>query len=254
MSITGWFDRKFYPSFERNWDDTLFRRRVLPSVQGAACILDLGAGAGIVEAMNFRGIARKAIGVDLDPRVKQNPFLDEAFVCDVAKLPIPDESCNVVLADNVLEHLEHPEDVFREAHRVLVPGGRLFIKTPNKFHYVAMIASVTPLWFHRLYNSWRGRESIDTFGTQYRANSDRDLRRIASASGFEVCDIDLIEGRPEYLRKMAVLYLCGLLYERVVNVSGMFKNARVLVIGEFRKPSPDSRPGLVASIRPPENI
>jgi SAM-dependent methyltransferase len=232
-------DRVFYPSYDRNWDDALFRRRVLPKVGGAGCVLDLGAGAGIVEAMNFRGIARKVIGVDLDPRVVNNPFLDESFVADVAKLPIRAESCDAVLADNVLEHLEHPEEVFREAYRVLRPGGRFFIKTPNKSHYVALIASATPHWFHRLYNAWRGRESDDTFRTQYRANSEQALRRLAASAGFEVCGIELVEGRPEYLRKLAAFYLFGLLYERLVNASEKFRCARVLIIGEFRRPSPE---------------
>jgi len=43
-------------------------------------IRDLGAGAGIVEEMDFRGHARRICGIDPDPRVVDSPYLDEGQV------------------------------------------------------------------------------------------------------------------------------------------------------------------------------
>src|SRR5690348_16001023 len=119
MAITAWIDRRFYAGYERNWDDLLFRQRILDVLTPQSDVLDVGAGAGIVEALNFRGRARKVCGIDLDPRVMLNPYLDEAVVCDGVRIPYPDESFDVAFADNVMEHLEQPLEVFREIHRVL---------------------------------------------------------------------------------------------------------------------------------------
>lgn len=41
-------DRSLYPHYARNWDDELFRQRILRYLTGDTVALDLGAGAGIV--------------------------------------------------------------------------------------------------------------------------------------------------------------------------------------------------------------
>jgi SAM-dependent methyltransferase len=134
-------DHALYPGYARNWDDQLFRERVLRHLSPpAAVILDLGAGAGIVQQMNFRGHAARICGVDLDPRVVDNPMLDEGKVADAGGIPYPDQTFDVVFADNVLEHLPDPLTVFREIARVLKPGGVFLFKTPNKTHYMPTIA------------------------------------------------------------------------------------------------------------------
>jgi SAM-dependent methyltransferase len=236
MGLTSWIDRTFYPAHARNWDDLIFRQRILDAMEPEAVVLDLGAGAGIVEAMNFRGIVSRVCGVDLDSRVESNPFLDEGRMADAGKIPYPDATFDLVFSDNVMEHLDAPEAVLAEASRVLKPGGRLLFKTPNRNHYMAIIARVTPHRFHQWYNKRRGRKEVDTFPTLYRANSPRQVRRLAAATGFAVERIDLVEGRPEYLRIAAPAYLAGLVYERIVNLSDAFSGLRIVMIASLRKP------------------
>ena len=48
--------------------------------------------------------------------------------------------------------------------------------------------------------------------------------------------IELIEGRPEYLRFSAPTYLLGWLYERLVNRVPGLAWLRVLLVVELRKP------------------
>lgn len=48
-------------------------------------------------------------------------------------LPWPDGSFDAVVADSVLEHLEDPARALREWARVLRPGGRIFVWSPNRF-------------------------------------------------------------------------------------------------------------------------
>ncbi|MER8479340.1 class I SAM-dependent methyltransferase [Mesorhizobium sp. M1163] len=234
---TDWIDRRFFPTFGKNWDDNLFRNRIFSRLSPQSVVLDLGAGAGIVACMDFRGHVARICGVDLDPRVTENPYLDEGLVTDGRAIPYPDETFDVVFSDNVLEHLPDPNTVFAEVFRVLKPGGRYMFKTPNKTHYVPLISKLTPHRFHSFVNRKRGRASEDTFPTYYRANSRADVCKIALTNGFLVESIELIEGRPEYLRMTAATYAVGLVYERLVNAFSFLESFRVLLIGVLRKES-----------------
>lgn len=53
------------------------------------------------------------------------------FVCSLDSIPRPDGTYDVVLNTEVLEHVEYPDKVVRELHRVLKPGGRLYLTTPQ---------------------------------------------------------------------------------------------------------------------------
>lgn len=64
-SFTDKLDQTLYPGFGRNWDDQLFRERILQHLTPTTVVLDLGAGAGIVQYMNFRELAARVCGVDL---------------------------------------------------------------------------------------------------------------------------------------------------------------------------------------------
>jgi 2-polyprenyl-3-methyl-5-hydroxy-6-metoxy-1,4-benzoquinol methylase len=44
---------------------------------------------------------------------------------------LPDASCDVVTLIDVLEHIGEPRPLLKEIHRVLRPGGRVFVKVPN---------------------------------------------------------------------------------------------------------------------------
>jgi SAM-dependent methyltransferase len=231
----GWLDRKLYPHHADRWDDELFRTRILGRLTPRARVLDLGAGAGRVTQMNFRGLAAWVAGIDLDDAVKANPFLDEAHVTGGERLPFASESFDLVFSDNVFEHVADPEAVFREVFRVLRPGGAFLIKTPNRRHYAMLAARLTPYWFHRLVNRLRGRPPEHTFPTLYRANTSERLRELAERSGFRARSIEAVEGRPEYLRITAPTYLVGWLYERLVNATPRLERFRVVLLATLEK-------------------
>jgi len=236
--LTQWMDRTFYPNYERNWDDTLFRAEILKYLHKEHTLLDLGAGAGIVSQMNFRHLAKRVCGIDPNERVVNNPYLDEGKVAMGEAIPYPDNSFDMVIADNVLEHLPDPEAVLKEVDRVLKAGGVFLAKTPNKNHYMPLIARLTPHSFHAFINRLRGsiRADIDNFPTRYRINAPSDVRRYAGNSGLRVYEIRLVEGRPEYLRMTFITYLFGWLYERLVNAFPGLQRFRILMIIVLEKP------------------
>jgi SAM-dependent methyltransferase len=63
-------------------------------------------------------------------------------------LPFPDQSVDVVLCDNVVDHAESPSRIVRELTRILVPGG-LFYFTVNTHHRVYAAAA-------GVHSTWRG--------------------------------------------------------------------------------------------------
>jgi len=235
-ALTSYFDRAFYPELTDNWDDQFFRRAIEAKLTPDSIVLDLGAGAGIVAEMNFRGKVARVCGVDLDPRVCDNPHLDEGLIADGGSIPYDDDTFDVIFADNVMEHIADPAAIYGEVWRTLKPGGIFLFKTPNKTHYMPTIARITPHSFHEFVNNLRGRKEIDTFPTLYRTNTASSIQYWAQRTGFVDCRVRRIEGRPEYLRINSLLYAFGILYERIVNCARLLEPFRILIIAEMKKP------------------
>jgi SAM-dependent methyltransferase len=84
-------------------------------------LLDVGCGVKPY-APFFDGVA-SYVGVD----VQENPYADLHGAIEA--LPVDDESFDVVLATQVLEHVDDPPVAIRELHRVTAPGGRVLAST-----------------------------------------------------------------------------------------------------------------------------
>lgn len=228
-------DRKFYRDFADNWDNGLLQKTITPFLSKDKVLLDIGAGAGIIPEMNFKGKVKNVIGVDPDKRVLENKYLDKAYIGFGEKLNfINSKSIDIIICNNVLEHIKNPELFYKEVHRILKPAGIFISKTPNKYHYVPLIAKVTPNRFHEFFNKLRGRSEEDTYPTLYKVNSIKAQRHFASITGFEIIKINTVEARPEYLRLFFLIYLIGFLYERVINFFNI-SQLKVIIISIFKK-------------------
>ena len=100
-----------------------------------------------------------------------NLNLNDAAKGDLAALPLRDGTFDLVIVSHVAEHLVEPEAVFAELSRVLAPGGRLLLLTPNRWHYVPLFARLLPHRVHLAFNPCRGVDLRDTFPPVYRANA-----------------------------------------------------------------------------------
>jgi SAM-dependent methyltransferase len=235
--LTEFLDKHAYNSFEDYWDIRLFRQVILKEISREMFVLDYGAGDGDNEFMNFKGKCQFIAGVDIEPEVVENSALDEAKLLkpnDYA-IPYPSEHFDLIISCNSVEHVEFPGRALSELGRVLKPGGLILVKTPNKYHYVATMARLTPQWFHERFNAWRGRDSSDTFPTYYRFNSMKDILRATRHRDLELEGLTFIEGRPEYLRLIAPAYLLGMIYERLVNKYERLRYFRSFIIARLRK-------------------
>jgi SAM-dependent methyltransferase len=113
----------------------------------ATCILDFGVDGYGVEPSGVgfgQGYvaSRKLFAANgIDPERITNSTGES--------LPFPDESFDIVYSANVLEHTQSPEQVLREALRVLRPGGMLSVEMPNFLSYFEghyMVVGPPILW------------------------------------------------------------------------------------------------------------
>lgn len=132
-----------------------------------ARILDVGCGLGLY-VHEFRAYSMDVWGVDVDPEkvAEASRVLPNIGLAPAEKLPFADNSFDVLLSHEVLEHVEDDRQAVLEAYRVLKPGGRLVIFVPNrwyafethgvfwrgKYHYgnIPLVNYLPDLWRARL--------------------------------------------------------------------------------------------------------
>ena len=101
-------------------------------LQGNMKLLELGCGR-CEFLFEFQNYGFECKGLDRDISSVQNEYNLEVKQCDLANdvFPYNDESFDVVYHKSVLEHMYNPENLMRETIRVLKPGGKLIILTPD---------------------------------------------------------------------------------------------------------------------------
>jgi SAM-dependent methyltransferase len=95
-------------------------------------LLEVGAGSGgFVRVAMERGWQAHATEVSQTAAAALRATGSEVFLGEVEDAHYPDGAFDLVVALEVLEHLDRPLDHLREWARVLRPGGLLLITTPN---------------------------------------------------------------------------------------------------------------------------
>jgi ubiquinone/menaquinone biosynthesis C-methylase UbiE len=130
MSMSGF--EKLFVNRESKGRRNIARMRESLQLESVHDVLEIGVGIGTVSAYLSDTYGMKVVGTDVDPmqvelaraRYPEGSRLRFA-VEDATDLSFPDESFDLVIAHNVFHHLSNWEVGFREAHRVLRPGGSM---------------------------------------------------------------------------------------------------------------------------------
>ncbi len=151
--------------------------------------------------------------------------------CAAEHLPFPDGSFDLVVATDVIEHVESPRAVVAEAARVLRPGGLLFLATPNRFtlglepHVRLPAVGYLPRPLARRYVELVGRTSYD----HVRLLSAWELRRLLAEHGLEPWVEPPAVPQPSGYRGLERRLVRA--YDRVRTIPGT--RSLLLVVGPF---------------------
>jgi 2-polyprenyl-3-methyl-5-hydroxy-6-metoxy-1,4-benzoquinol methylase len=181
----AWYDVHYEQVQARIPDWYLF---LLPELRkeltDASKLLELGCGQGHVlrqlvaekrlREENVHGIDQSKTAVEFVAKHLPAAHLQ---VGDISRLEFPNESFDLTLLMETIEHLENPHPTLAEIHRVLKPGGRLFLSFPNYLHF--------PWWIVRIlaeklnHPNWIVLQPIYQFYTMF------GVRKLLRQAGFE---------------------------------------------------------------------
>ena len=126
---------------DRPWHDLLFRHLAADDVAGRR-VLEIGCGRGelachLATAQHSPGwlVAADFAGsaVQLGRRRSQDRSVPGVswLVASMQQIPVDDGVFDTIISCETIEHVPNPQEAVRELKRVLKPGGRLFLTTPN---------------------------------------------------------------------------------------------------------------------------
>jgi len=178
MGDIGLYDQKYYEAHEfsfRNEERTDHKRILeLLNIKTSDRVLEIGCGFGVL--LN-KITSKERIGIETnDSAIKEcrNRGLS-VIQADVEKgLSFKNSSFDIVIMNEVIEHLKKPEFVFKECFRILVPGGKIIITSPAR-----------NFWVH------------DLSGTHFSEMTVKEMRELIEKCGFkvltqEVCGISFL--------------------------------------------------------------
>ncbi|HWA28509.1 MAG TPA: methyltransferase domain-containing protein [Lacunisphaera sp.] len=138
----------------------LAARRLPPGAR----VLDIGSGSGFGAAY-LHGLGHAVIAGDVDPRAVAHARAryreDErlAFhVMDAERTGLPDNAVDAITTFETIEHVGSIPDYLREMHRVVRPGGLVFLSTPQNCFGQHPISC----WHHREFTAEEFRTLVAT--------------------------------------------------------------------------------------------
>jgi 2-polyprenyl-3-methyl-5-hydroxy-6-metoxy-1,4-benzoquinol methylase len=194
---------------KERWEQRYFKiqRKIVPQLQYSQATyeevltqyvtdgiewLEAGCGHQILSEWRFSqeqalvNRCQRVVGVDLDfEGMKKHRTISDTVYASLESLPLASESFDLVTCNMVVEHLAEPEKVFKEFHRILRPGGRVIIHTPNAYGYSTVAARILPQFARvKLAGILEDRPAEDVFPAHYRANTPKRLDETLSLAGF----------------------------------------------------------------------
>jgi SAM-dependent methyltransferase len=167
-------------------DLELRRSFLLSELRRGDRALDLGCGAGSFTAI-LATAGASVVGVEVAEAAlararAEHPELDFRLAPFDGPLPFDEAEFDLVWASEVLEHVADTERWLREVARVLAPGGRLLVTTPNHPRAALALRGIEPY--------------SEPFGDHLHLYTRRSLTMTLTELGFERIEVRAVGGLP----------------------------------------------------------
>jgi|CXWL01.1.fsa_nt_gi SAM-dependent methyltransferase len=119
--------------------------QLAPILKTQACRINNGRPLRVLDIGAYdRALGRSLAKLNL-PIVYHSVDIDDSGLHDFQDVQEVVESYDLICMFELIEHLafEETDKLFHHAHRILVPGGQLFISTPNPFHPTRFFSDVS---------------------------------------------------------------------------------------------------------------
>jgi 2-polyprenyl-3-methyl-5-hydroxy-6-metoxy-1,4-benzoquinol methylase len=134
----------------------------------------------------------------------------------------------------VVEHLQKPEDVFKEVYNVLKPNGIFVIHTTNILNYIFFMARIIPSNLKkRIAMLLDKRKEEDIFPTFYKVNTPKKIAKISRSANLTLIDMRMLEAVNISHRFLPLAFIDLLLMK--ITMIRAFRNFRSNVIAILRK-------------------
>ncbi len=126
------YDARAYESWiplQRFWQRRRFHI-ITQAAQGTTRVLDVGCGSSKI----LDALPGQVVGLDIQLnklRYQRRHAHAHLVLGDIIALPFPDASFDCVICSQVIEHIPQNPLIFEELVRVLQPGGKLILGTPD---------------------------------------------------------------------------------------------------------------------------
>jgi ArsR family transcriptional regulator len=186
-SVAGRMERQYSPG--RTWEATA---RALIGLTRLGRVLDIGSGDGVLaellaaQAEQVDCLDESAAVVEAGRRRLANYRNVEFHPGDMHQLPFPAQRFDQAFLMHVLTYTQQPQQVLKEAFRVLRPGGQLIGATLKRHDH---------------------RETVATYDHVNLGYTVARLRALLADAGFRVdrCGVTCREPRPPYFEVITLL-------------------------------------------------
>jgi len=235
------------------WNQQVYGTSLQRYISGDTRWLDLGCGHRLLgndlEPIEdgLVASARTVVGCDVDfPSIREHRSIRTRVLGSADLLPFRDGSFDVVTCNMVVEHLSDPVKAFSEMARVLKPGGRIIVHTPNLMNYAVFLNHTVMRWIPRkhvlaLVTRADERREADVFLTFYRANTAGRLAGIVSGLGLKEESRRFLPPPRPFLGFFAPFALVQLLLMRLT-MSPRFQRFGATMLMVFKLEAANSRP------------
>jgi 2-polyprenyl-3-methyl-5-hydroxy-6-metoxy-1,4-benzoquinol methylase len=161
--------------------------------------LEVGCGEGVFTQLLAPGTEAWGVEMDHDSAAAAAPRMHRVLVgpYDAVQEQLPEQYFDLVVCNDVIEHLTDPEAFLQSILRRMVPGGCIIASIPNMRHWEV-------LWQLLVRKDWKyGREGI-LDRTHVRFFTEKSICRLFEEAGFTVEHQAGINGVFDPVRRLAL--------------------------------------------------